>query len=133
MEELWLGQWKYLLLGRLLDAESMIPAMKDLMQEIQEKFNIGVNESVLKVMMGGIKSTNLEKGSFPRVFLEKGCYISSVRDCGPEGCSALDEAGIEADSILGSDFAAANRHEVEYCLRREAVVLVLDSNVQVGH
>ncbi|XP_074291735.1 separase-like [Silene latifolia] len=131
MEESWFHQWKYLLLGRLLDAESLIPAMKKLMQEIKERFKLGVNESVLEMVMSGTKSTDLEKERIPMVFLEKGCYICSVKDCGEGRCSGLDDVCAEADYILGSVFAAVNRHEVEYCTRRDPVVLVLDTNVQM--
>ncbi|KAH9606493.1 hypothetical protein KSS87_016437, partial [Heliosperma pusillum] len=132
MEEFWFDQWKYLLLGRLIDAESLIPAMKELMQNIQERFEIDVNKSVLEMVMSGTKSTNLEKERVPMVFLEKGCYICSDKNCGKERCSSgLDDACAETDYILGSVFAVANRHEVEYCTRREPVVLVLDSNVQM--
>ncbi|KAK9665217.1 hypothetical protein RND81_14G098400 [Saponaria officinalis] len=131
MEESWLGPWKHLLLGRLLDAESLIPAAKELIQEIQDRYKLRVNESVLKTVLGGMKSINWEKERIPKVFLEKGCCICSASDCGEDKCSALDEACSEADYILGSVFAAVNREEEEYCTRREPVVLVLDSNVQM--
>ncbi|KAL9237436.1 hypothetical protein vseg_011984 [Gypsophila vaccaria] len=131
MEESWFGPWKYLLLGQLLDAESLIPVTEELIKEIQDKFKVCVNGSVLKTVLCGIKSINWEKERIPRVFLEKGCYIGSANDFGEDRCSRLGEACAETDYISGSVFTALSKQEVEYCTRREPVILVLDSNVQM--
>ncbi|KNA25484.1 hypothetical protein SOVF_006490 [Spinacia oleracea] len=132
VEETWFGQWKYLLLGRWLDTDPLNCAVKEFLHETKkEGCKLDLNESILKVVMGGIKSINMEKVRIPKPFLEKGCYIGSIVESVQGRCSTLDKAYDGVDCVSDSLTAAVNKVELEYCTRREPVVLVLDSNVQM--
>ena len=135
MEESWFGPWKFLLLGRGLDSEPLDSAVKELLHEIKVGLGSVVNESILKVVIGSIRSNNLEQERIPWHFLKKGCYISRVEDGNEDKCSSLDKAYDGADSVSGSLLelmvTTVNKLEAEYCTRREPVILVLDSDIQV--
>lgn len=121
-----------MLLGRWLDTDPLNCAVKEFLHETKkEGCKLDLNESILKVVMGGIKSINMEKVRIPKPFLEKGCYIGSIVESVQGRCSTLDKAYDGVDYVSDSLTAAVNKVELEYCTRREPVVLVLDSNVQV--
>lgn len=132
IEETWFGQWKYLLLGRWLDTDPLNYAVKEFTYEMKkDRCQLELNESILKVVMGGIKSTNMEKVRIPKLFLEKGCYIGGILDPDPGRCSTLDKTYDGDNYVSDSLIAAVNKVELEYCTRREPVILVLDSDVQM--
>ena len=135
MQESWLGQWKFLLLGRWVDCEPLDSAVKELMHEIRVGHGSVVNESILKLVIGGMKSHNLEQERIPWHFLKEGCYIDRVEDGDRDQCSSLGKAYDGADYVSGSFLklmaTTIKKFEAEYCTRREPVILVLDSDIQV--
>ncbi|GMH28096.1 hypothetical protein Nepgr_029939 [Nepenthes gracilis] len=133
VEELWFGQWKYLLLGQWLDSKLLNSIVKQLVHDLKVRFKVDVNESLLKVVLGTVKFINREKLCIPRLFLEKGCYIGRVGVFDQERYSALGERAVECipNSVFESLLAAANKLEEEHCTNREQVILVLDSQVQM--
>ncbi|XP_021763754.1 separase-like [Chenopodium quinoa] len=128
IEEKWLGQWKYLLLGQWLDTDPLKCAVKEFMDNTRKDGCIlDINESIVKIVIGGIKSINTEKLKIPKLFLEKGCFIGSITD----SVRGLDKEYDGVDYVSDLLIAAANQIELEYCSRREPVVLVLDSDIQM--
>ena len=122
-----------MLLGRWLDFEPLNSAVKDLINDRKtDGCKWDLNESILKVVMGGIKSANADKVRIPKLFLEKGCYIGNIVDCDGQRSYALDKACDAIDHVSDALIAAVSKVELEYCTRREPVVLVLDTDVQVG-
>jgi len=136
MEDSWFGVWRYLLLGQLIECEPLDSVVRELVQEIKLRYQYNVNEGVLKLVLRGIKPANLENRGIPSLFLQNGCYIGCVEDRHHESCSSQNKAYYGADyvpaGIIELMLAAVNKLEAEYCTRREPVVLVLDTNVQVG-
>ncbi|XP_021774969.1 separase-like isoform X2 [Chenopodium quinoa] len=128
IEEKWLGQWKYLLLGRWLDTDPLKCAVKEFMDNTRKDGCIlDINESIVKIVIGGIKSINMEKLKIPKSFLEKGCFIGSIID----SVRGLDKEYDGVHYVSDLLIAAANQVELECCSRREPVVLVLDSDIQM--
>ncbi|GAB2265099.1 hypothetical protein Dimus_000166 [Dionaea muscipula] len=123
MEQSWFGPWKYLLLGKLLDSSPLNDAMKQLKRHLKLRCKLNVNESLLEVILEGVKFFNWEKGSIAHL-LEKGCYIGKASKKASEDTSKLvsELNNVEENHSIG---AAEPRRQ------REQVILVLDSDVQM--
>ena len=136
MEESWFGAWRYLLLGQWLECEPLNSVVRELVQEVKLRYKYNVNEGILKLVLRGIKLANLENKGIPSLFLQKGCYIGCGEDHVQESCNlqneACDGANYVPACIIELMLTAVDKLEAEYCTRREPVILVLESDVQVS-
>ncbi|XP_058007009.1 separase isoform X2 [Hevea brasiliensis] len=127
LEDLWLGPWRYVLLGELSNCKHLGSVQKKLMHNLRSKCKVDVNESFLKVILGGGKYA-LDGGDFVAdlVSLEKGCFIGRAL-YSDETCQTLSN---EFEGIQELLHDAVNELEVD-SFNREPVILVLDCDVQM--
>ena len=78
MEDLWLGPWRYLLLGECLDCERLDLIHKKLVHDLKCKSQIDVNESLLKIIVWSAKYSHRREQCFLQLCLHKGRFIGKV-------------------------------------------------------
>lgn len=78
LEDLWLGPWRYLLLGACLDCECLDLIHKKLVHDLKSKSKMDVNESLLKIILGSARYSHGREQCFLQLYLNKGCYIGKV-------------------------------------------------------
>ncbi|XP_015580756.1 separase [Ricinus communis] len=134
MEDLWLGPWRCVLLGELSDSKHLDSVQKKLMRNLKSKCKVDVNESFLKVILGGGKSVlDAEACIYDILFLKKGCFIGKVIYSDEETCKILTkEFGVQKLPNLAIQLIheAVNELEVDI-VTREPLILVLDFEVQM--
>lgn len=130
LEDLWLGPWKYLLLGDWLENQHLNSQEKNLMDDLMYKCRVNVHKDLLEVILGVATYASEIRECGLQLIMNKGCYIGGC-------CEALSNSSIEVkrlsmkvfETILGTDLALEKTESVG----RQPVTLVLDSEVQVGH
>lgn len=135
LEDLWFGPWKYLLLGEWSDCRQLDSIQKMLLRDLTRKCKLNVNESLLRVILGGARYAD-DKEEFIRQFsIFKGCYIGEFGYGDEERCTTSSESHVRVENLSGTAFKllleAVNELEKEECLQREPIILVLDCEVQV--
>ncbi|XP_057978228.1 separase isoform X2 [Malania oleifera] len=133
LEDLWFGSWKYLLLGELSDCEHLDLVHKKLVHDLKFRCRMDVNESVLRVLLGGTTCAFVKEECLSEIFLKKGCYIGGVGHGDTSRTCCNTSNGVRSPSKLAFQLLleAAKELEVEECLPREPVILVLDCEVQM--
>ncbi|KAA8545541.1 hypothetical protein F0562_020325 [Nyssa sinensis] len=135
LEDLWLGPWKYLLLGEWSDSKLLDLVQKKLVHDMKNKCEVDVQENLLKVILGGAKSVCEREEFVMKLILNKGCYIGRVGYCDQESCGSSSSMDHEVESLSHLAFKlileAAHEIEEEECLNREPIILVLDFEVQM--
>lgn len=136
IEDSWLGPWKYLLLGEWSNRKRLDIVYKKLVHDLKSKCKLDVNESLLKVILGGSKYAFEGEASISQQCLRSGCYVGRVGYCDEAKCGTLSNAsnGVDKQSELAFQLIqeAANELEGEDSINREPIILVLDCEVQVG-
>ena len=119
-----------MLLGDWLDCKSLNMVLKKLVRDLKSKCKMDINESFLKLVLGGA-NFNIEEAGLSQQCLKKGCYIGMLERHGEEN---FRSNGIDNVSALASQLIreAVNELHVEDTISREPIILVLDYDVQVG-
>lgn len=121
MEDTWFGQWKYLLGGEYSDCTYLNITLGKLADDLKVKFNVEVQESLLRVIMAGGRYACQSKECVSQLILNKGCYIGGV-ECNFDELSGASELILETIRGIEDDGG----------VNREPIILVLDYEVQVG-
>ncbi|XVF00736.1 hypothetical protein REPUB_Repub04eG0027100 [Reevesia pubescens] len=129
LEDSWLGPWRHVLLGDCLDCKSLNIVHKKLVRDLKSKCKIDINESFLKLVLGGAKF-NFDEACLSQQYLKKGCYIGMLEHQGEEN---FKFNGIDNVSALASQLIreAVNELQVEDTISREPIILVPDCDVQM--
>lgn len=136
IEDSWLGPWKYLLLGEWSDRKRLDIVYKKLVHDLKSKCKLDVNESLLRVILGGSKHAFEGEACISQQCLRCGCYVGRVGYCDEAKFGTLSNAsnGVDKQSEVAFQLIqeAANELEGEDSINREPIILVLDCEVQVG-
>ncbi|KAK7839536.1 separase [Quercus suber] len=134
IEDSWLGPWKYLLLGEWSNRKRLDIVYKKLVHDLKSKCKLDVNESLLKVILGGSKYAFEGEACISQQCLRSGCYVGRVGYCNEAKFGTLSNAsnGVDKQSELALQLIqdAANELEGEDSMNREPIILVLDCEVQ---
>ncbi|CBI23880.3 unnamed protein product, partial [Vitis vinifera] len=136
LEDLWLGPWRYLLLGECLDCERLDLIHKKLVHDLKSKCKMDVNESLLKIILGSARYSHGREQCFLQLYLNKGCYIGRVGFYDEKTrckvfsnpCDRVEKKSALANQLISG---AAEELEEEESVNREPIILVLDCEVQV--
>lgn len=136
LEDLWLGPWRYLLLGECMDHEHLDLIHKKLVHDLKSKCKMDVNESLLKVIIDSARYSHGREQCFLELYLNKGCYIGRVGSYDEKPrCEVFSKTygQVEKKSALANQLicGAVEELEEEESVNREPVILVLDCEVQV--
>lgn len=123
-----------MLLGEFSNCKHLDSVQKKLIRNLKSKCKMDVNESFLKVILGGRYA--LDGGDFfaDLVYLEKSCFIGKTLYSDEETCQTLynEPEGIEKLSDLAIQLLHDALNELEEdSLNREPIILVLDCDIQV--
>ncbi|XVE94021.1 hypothetical protein REPUB_Repub01dG0244400 [Reevesia pubescens] len=129
LKDSWLGPWRHVLLGDCMNCKGFNTVHKKLVRDLKSKCKIDINESFLKLVLGGAKF-NVEEVCLSQQCLKKGCYAGLLEHHREENCRSN---GIDNVSALASQLIheAVNELHVEDTITREPIILVLDSDVQM--
>ncbi|CAN4110641.1 unnamed protein product [Withania somnifera] len=132
LEGSWLGPWRCLLLGELSECELLDSLVKKLHDYFRCKAGADVNESLLKVILGGAKYTCEKENYISWMVINKGCHLHG----GGHGNSEVlyetsTEVGSLCDSVYKSILDEAQEMEETKSISRRPVILVLDLEVQM--
>nr|XP_043623197.1 separase [Erigeron canadensis] len=108
MEDLWFGDWKYLLLGELSDQKEVDTVQEKVMKDLKSKGKFDVQDSILRAVIGGGVHGLSQEECLSELITKKGCYIG-----GRKNNNVIREVGDE-------DF-----------VDREPVILVPDADIQM--
>ncbi|KAK4846024.1 hypothetical protein QYF36_012189 [Acer negundo] len=130
LEDLWLGPWKYMLLGEWSSCKRLDSIHKKLSRDLKSKCKLDVNENLLRVILGGLKC-GCKVEEYTELYLSKGCYIGTVGSNYED--SRMPSKGVEKFSELAYQLIheAVNELEEEDSVNREPTVLVLGCEIQM--
>lgn len=132
LEELWLGPWKYVLLGEWSGSDNQESSIKKLVRELKTKCKVNAPESLLRVILGGSKLACLREEYVLQLILNGGCLVDQMNN--QKSCKALADKGdgIEylSERVLKLLLEATIEAE-EDDLNRTPVILVLDYDIQM--
>ncbi|KAG6652968.1 separase isoform X5 [Carya illinoinensis] len=134
LEDSWLGPFRYVLLGQWSNRKHLDLVHKKLVHDLKSKCKLEVNESLLNVILGGSKDAFEEAGVL-QLCLRRGYSVDKVgyRDEANRGTSFDVANGIEKQDELAFQLVqeAVKKLEGEETINREAIILVLDCEVQM--
>ncbi|XP_040366322.1 separase isoform X3 [Rosa chinensis] len=136
LEDSWFGTWKLVLLGEWSNCKQLDLVHKKLVRNLKSKCKMEIDESLLKVILGGSKYA-LEGGArVTQLCLKKGSCVSKVGYLEEEKCMAScnDSNGGENLSELASKLVLEAVNELEglhSSLNIEPTILVVDYEVQM--
>ncbi|XP_043718262.1 separase-like isoform X1 [Telopea speciosissima] len=134
IEDMWLGPWKCLLLGERVDSKQLDSVLNKLMDDLKHKFEFDLYENLLRVILGGAGCVSGTEACVSQLLLYNG-YFGRGGCCGEEIPGSLSVTTAEFKNMPGLTrqliLEAAIEVEEE-CSGREPIILVLDSEVQVG-
>ncbi|KAK7302457.1 hypothetical protein RJT34_13347 [Clitoria ternatea] len=135
IEESWFGSWKCLLLGEWLNCKNFDLVLKNLVNDLRSKCNLDVNESLLKIILGGSKDVSDGKTLVSQLCLKKDCYIAKVGYCDQASSGILSNVVNGFGRLYNVAFELLNEAfdalEVDDSVNREPIILVLDYDVQM--
>ncbi|XP_044490537.1 separase-like isoform X4 [Mangifera indica] len=135
VEDSWLGHWKYMFLGEWSNCKNMDRILKKLARDLKSKCKVDVNESLLRVVLGGLKSGYKREENMAQLFSKKGCCIGTFgySDNNNQRASSKESNGVEKLSELAFQLIdeALKELEAEESVNREPAILVLDCEVQM--
>ncbi|XP_021889373.1 separase isoform X3 [Carica papaya] len=135
LEDSWLGRWRYVLLGEWSNCKHLDSVHKKLVHDLKSKCNVDVNESLLKVIIGGGIDGLKGESSITQLCPKTGCYIGAIRYSDEESCRTPTNASNGAENqpclALRLIHGAVNELQGEENRNREPIILVLDSEVQM--
>ncbi|OWM84928.1 hypothetical protein CDL15_Pgr027715 [Punica granatum] len=134
LEDLWLGPWKYLLLGGLINSSHLDSLHRKLMRDLKSKCKVDASEALVRVILGGAKSASEAETFIPELHSKRSCHICCITqhdEARPDRTSTSDRA--DKLSSLASQLVqqAISELEVEDDAHREPTILVLDCEVQM--
>lgn len=131
IEELWLGSWKYVVLGELANCENFEEVYTDLLGKLNSEPELDVNEHHLKILLGGSKHVCKKGTSISALTSKKGCYIANIGYCTelPKGM-LLKEANVSQQQTTAIE-KALDLLKVGHLTKRDPIILVLDYDIQV--
>ena len=125
-----------MLLGEWSNRKRLDLTYKKLVNDLKSKCELDVNESLLKVILGGSKYAFEGEACISRLCLRSGCYVGRAGYCNEAKCGTSSNAsdGVDKQSELAFQLIqeAVNELEGEDSVNREPIILVLDCEVQVG-
>ncbi|CAL8997984.1 unnamed protein product [Prunus brigantina] len=135
LEDSWFGPWRCVLLGEWSNCKQLDLVHKKLVRDLKSKCKVDIDESLLKVILGGSKYA-FEGGAYvSQLCFKKGCYIGKAGCSEEEKClTSPDESNdIEKQSELAFQLIheAVNELEGLCSVNREPIILVLDFEVQM--
>ncbi|KAK0589698.1 hypothetical protein LWI29_017484 [Acer saccharum] len=130
LEDLWLGPWKYMLLGEWSNYKRLDSIHKKLSRDLKSKCKLDVNENLLRVILGGLKC-GCKVEEYTELYLSKGCYIGTVGSNYED--SRTPSKGVQIFSELAYQLIheAVNELEADDSVNREPTVLVLGCEIQM--
>ncbi|XP_038681739.1 separase isoform X2 [Tripterygium wilfordii] len=135
LEDSWLGPWRYMLLGGWSKHGILDRVHKMLMRDLKTKCKMDVNESFLNVFIGGARHAFEEETNVEWLCSKKGCYVGKAGFCNEENIEKLPNTsnGIKKLTELAFQLIqeAIDELEEEENVKRESIILVLDSEVQM--
>lgn len=135
LEDSWLGPLRYVLLGEWSNRKHLDLVHKKLVHDLKSKCKLEVDESLLYVILGGSKFAFEEAGVLQLCF-RSGCYVDKVGYSDEANCGTSYNAsnGVDKQYELAFQLVqeAVKKLEGEDSINREAIILVLDCEVQVG-
>lgn len=133
---MWLGPWKNLLLGGLINSSPLDSVHKRLMRDLKSKCKVDANKALLKVILGSAKSVVEAEYFTPKLHSKRSCHIGTVAHYDEDGQETASTSNIaDKQSCLASQlvYQAISELEVEDDAPREPTILVLDCELQVGY
>ncbi|GJM86988.1 hypothetical protein PR202_ga02897 [Eleusine coracana subsp. coracana] len=131
IEELWLGPWKCLLLGRQLADQHIEAALSHIIVGLETEFKLEINPALIKAILGGIVSVDELQECVYQLILYKG-YFGRGGCCGKDRLRAFSSRQIVDKALekLRSLIKDAAK-ELPEQVHRGPVIFVLDINVQM--
>ncbi|KAK6915925.1 hypothetical protein RJ641_018786 [Dillenia turbinata] len=123
LEDSWMGSWKYLLLGELSYSKKLDTVNKKLVHDLKIKCKMDVNQNLLRPILGSGKDACENEFFVSQPLLGKGCCVGGV-ECFDGRIPKI------SPEIFQLIVGATNAREEE-CMKREPIILVLDSEVQM--
>ncbi|PIA27888.1 hypothetical protein AQUCO_07400015v1, partial [Aquilegia coerulea] len=132
VEETWLGPWKCLLLGERLDSMCLDSVLSRMTSALKRKYQFGVNENLLRVILGGAKSVSEIEKCISQMLLHKGC-IASMGNFPHKKCDGSSVACAQDESLstLLHQLLVESGCELDVECDRQSIIMVLDSDVQM--
>ncbi|KAH9685961.1 Separase [Citrus sinensis] len=134
LEDSWLGPWKYMLLGEWSNCKNLDTVHKKLVRDLKCKCKANINESLLRIVLGGLKGAFKGEECIAQLCFKKGCYVGTVGYSDNSSCGTSSEAsnGVERLSELALQLIHKAVDELEDDSgHREPTILVLDCEVQM--
>ncbi|KAH9751960.1 Separase [Citrus sinensis] len=134
LEDSWLGPWKYMLLGEWSNCKNLDTVHKKLVRDLKCKCKANINESLLRIVLGGLKGAFKGEECIAQLCFKKGCYVGTVGYSDNSSCGTSSEAsnGVERLSELALQLIHEAVDELEEDSgHREPTILVLDCEVQM--
>lgn len=124
-----------MLLGEWSNSMRLDTIQKKLMRDLKSKCKVVLEENFLSVILEGARNVLDGETCISQLLsLRKGCFIGKAGYSGKESCETLSKEKAEKLSGLAIQLLheAVNELKEEDSITREPVILVLDSEVQVG-
>ncbi|KAF6163679.1 hypothetical protein GIB67_036139 [Kingdonia uniflora] len=132
IEATWLGPWKCMLLGEPLDCNHLDSVVSKLMSDMNYKSEFDAKENLLRVILGDTGSVSELQACVSQLYLNngnlaKGGCILKETPCGfsSKVCEVDNLSELRRELIL-----EASRKLENIRIRREPIIMVLDSEVQ---
>ncbi|KAG2326377.1 hypothetical protein Bca52824_009105 [Brassica carinata] len=130
LEDTWLGPWRHLLLAESSNNSKLHKStQKKLVEELREKCNMEVNETLLKVFLGNDTADGGDAW-ISQLCSKNGCYIGSDHIDEENGTSISDDLQIRYRLALQLIRDSGIKLE-DYNEKGEPIILVLDHEIQM--
>lgn len=122
-------------LGEWSNCKNLDRILKKLARDLKFKCKVDVNESLLRVVLGGLKSGYKREEDMAQLFSKKGCCIGTFGYYDNNNCRTSSKVSNGVDKLSELFFQlideALKELEAEESVNREPTILVLDCEVQV--
>ncbi|XP_037451889.1 separase-like isoform X2 [Triticum dicoccoides] len=130
MEKLWLGPWKYLLLGHQSADQHSEAVLENLITGLESEFKLEANPALIKVILGGVASVDELKECVSQLVSYK-AYFGRGGCCGRDRLRAFS-CQIDAEALVSLEHLCNGVvNELAEPVERTPVILVLDTDVQM--
>uniref|UniRef100_A0A453PQ54 separase n=1 Tax=Aegilops tauschii subsp. strangulata TaxID=200361 RepID=A0A453PQ54_AEGTS len=130
MEKLWLGPWKYLLLGHQSADQHSEAVLENLITGLESEFKLEANPALIKVILGGVASVDELKECVSQLVSYK-AYFGRGGCCGRDRLRAFS-CQIDAEALVPLEHLCNGVvNELSELVERTPVILVLDTDVQM--
>ncbi|CAH9052128.1 unnamed protein product [Cuscuta europaea] len=128
LEELWLGPWKYLLLGELSGCELLDSSLMNVVEHLKLENKSDVDMALLKIVLGGANHAVEKDDCICQLLLTNGCHIGGHGD---GTCQPLSKSCTYSEAVYKTIFDAADKLEGSGCINRKPSILILDFDLQM--